>query len=132
MHVRPAAFDLATCWYPESHDLNNPGLKLRPGLILGVLESKKTGKLKCRVSYGTTNLKIVQRNNVDLIIQNVQDITQFGLGRATRFDLDFILDLPRNEEFFGCWSGYKSPIISKLTEDYIKNYAFFMMRRGSV
>jgi hypothetical protein len=70
---------------------------------------------------------------LDLIIQNAADLNQFGLVRATRFDLDNIARaLPWTAEFFGCCTGYRTPVIGSLTKDYIKTYAYLMMSRGSV
>jgi hypothetical protein len=66
-----------------------------------------------------------------LIIQNVTDLTQIGLARATRFDLDTTITLPWTNEFFSCWTGYRTPRIGALTEAYIKEYAFLIMRRYS-
>jgi hypothetical protein len=74
----------------------------------------------------------MQRQHLDLIIQNASDLRQFGLYRATRFDLDHIVMLPWTPEFFGCWDRYSSPLIGSLTEPYIKDYAFLSLRRQSV
>jgi hypothetical protein len=55
-----------------------------------------------------------------------------GLASPTRFDLDHVATLPWNEEFFGGWSGHQTPTIGSLTEEYIREYAFLMMKRLSV
>ena len=86
----------------------------------------------CEVAFGTKNLKLMQREQLDLVIQNASHIRQFGLERATRFDLDLIIALPWTAEFFGCWRGYTSPVIGSLTSEYIKEYAYQMLRRKSV
>ncbi len=130
---QPGLFDIVTSYFPEHTNPGEPGLKLRPGLIVKVFRGKKTGGFYCNVAYGTKRLKIVQRERLDLIIQNAEAFRQFGLARATRFDLDNIAtELPWTPEFFGCWSGCSAPIIGTLTEEYIKIYAYLMMRRGSV
>ncbi len=97
-----------------------------------MLQGKKTGTFACKVAYGTRELKIIKRGEVDLIVQHPPHIQQFGLPRPTRFDLDCVATLPWNEEFFGCWAGHQSPVIGSLTEDYIREYAFLMMKRHSV
>jgi hypothetical protein len=99
--------------------------------VLAVLQGKSSGTYACKVAYGTKELKIIKRGAIDLIIQHGPHVKQFGLARPTRFDLDCITTLPWNEEFFGCWIGRKTPVIGSLTEDYIKEYAFLMMKRQS-
>jgi hypothetical protein len=69
---------------------------------------------------------------VDLIVQHTPHVHQMGLARPTRFDLDCVATVPWNEQFFGCWTGNTSPVIGTLTEDYIKEYAYLMMKRASV
>lgn len=96
------------------------------------MQGKKTGMYACRVAYGTKTLKIVARQHLDLIIQNAVDMAEIGLPCATRFDLDTLLTLPWTREFFGCWKGYRTPVIGALTDTYIRNYAYFMMKRRSV
>ena len=86
----------------------------------------------CDVAFGTKNLKLFKREHLDLIIQNSAHLRQLGLHRATRFDLDLISTLPWTKEFFGCWQGYAAPVIGALTADYIKEYAYQMLRRQSV
>ena len=127
----PSAYDIVACWYPERHKKDSPGPASRPGLVTQVLRGEQTGRFACRVAFGTKKLKIVQRSHLDLIIQNSEHLDQLGLGMATRFDLDLIAFLPWGVEFFDCWTGYRSPIIGSLTEDYIREYAFLMMRRES-
>src|SRR6266481_9718593 len=123
----PSAYDIVTAYYPEGPP--DPGPKLRPTLCLTVLQGKETGAYACKVAYGTKELKIIKRSAVDLIIQHTTHVKQMGLARPTRFDLDCVATLPWNEEFFGCWSAHQSPIIGSLTEDYIREYAFLMMKR---
>lgn len=124
----PAAFDIAACYYPRPPD-KHPGPDLRPGLIVGVLQGNATGRYACRVCYGTTNLKLLRRLDKDVIVQNASHIDQFGLKKATRFDLDTVLILPWNNRFFGFWAGYSTPVIGSLTEVYVRDFAFKMMRR---
>lgn len=84
----------------------------------------------CEVAFGTKNLKIPRRLGWDLIIQNAGDMARFGLAVATRFDLDNVELLPWDEEFFDCWSTKESPKLGSLTEDYIRDFAFLMMKRS--
>jgi hypothetical protein len=127
----PFAYDIVSCWYPENDPLN-PGPKLRPALVLAVFQGKTTGSFACRVAYGTRELKIIHRRTLDLIVQRAVDIRQFGLKSATRFDLDCVAVLPWMPRFFDCWDGYSSPQIGSLNEEYIREYAFLMMKRLSV
>jgi hypothetical protein len=127
----PSAYDIVACWYPERQSPDDPGPALRPGLVTHVLRGETTGRFACRVAYGTKKLKIVQRTGLDIIVQNSQHIRELGLSRATRFDLDLTVVVPWGTEFFGCWTRYPTPIIGSLTETYIKEYAYLMMRRAS-
>jgi hypothetical protein len=123
----PAVFDIVACWFPDEG--GGVGSKLRPCLVTAVLRSEQSRDYACRIAYGTTTLKIVQRSRLDLIIQDAIDLQQMGLARPTRFDLDKLVVLPWIDTFFGCWTGHRSPAIGALTESYIKEYAFLMMRR---
>ena len=127
----PARFDIVATYFPEHTAPEKPGLKLRPGLVLSVLQGKNTGAYACRVAFGTKNLKIMDRSHLDIIVQHARDLPLLGLHRATRFDLDHIVTLPWAAEFFGCWSGRPTPRIGALLEVYIREYAYLMMRRGS-
>jgi hypothetical protein len=100
-------------------------------LVTQVLKNE-AGQIGCVVAFGTKHLKIMTRQPLDIIVQNYEHLSQFGLPMATRFDLDSLTALPWTTQFFGCWKGYRSPIIGRLTADYIMDYAFKMLRRGSV
>jgi hypothetical protein len=126
----PSAYDIVACWYPEADAPQDAGPTLRPALVVTVLKGERTGDYACRVAYGTTNLKIVKRREVDLIIPNGHT-RQMGLARATRFDLDRVITLPWVPPFFDPWTGNTTPKIGALTEAYIRDYAFLMMKRGS-
>lgn len=125
----PSAFDIVSGYYPETKP--KAELPLRPCLVIDVLKGVKSGNTAVRIAYGTKNLKFVQRKHVDLIIQNHAHLREIGLPRATRFVLDpeSIIVLPWTTEFFGCWEGYPDPVIGRLTERYIKDYAYSMMMR---
>lgn len=125
----PAAHDIVTAWFPEKEPSPDGSLKLRPCLVLNVLKGRTSGNYSCLVAYGTSKLKIHQRQSLDLIIQNSRDLDTIGLPVATRFDLDEIAQLPWDPEFFESWSGYQSPIIGSLTEIYIKELAYILMSR---
>lgn len=127
----PSAFDIVAAYFPETNPKGE--LRLRPCLVLDLLKGKETGAIACRVAYGTKTLKFHQRKYLDLIIQNAVDIESFGLATATRFELSRknILDLPWNEEFFGCWSGHHHPHIGTLNVEYAKSYAYLMALRQS-
>lgn len=118
-----------TAYYPETKPKGE--LKLRPCLVLDVFESESGGEYACTVAYGTKHIKFVQRKGLDLIIQNASHLDMLGLPYATRFalDEDCSATLPWVPAFFGCWAGYPSPIISFLSEEYQRDYAYTMMLR---
>lgn len=128
----PAAFDIVTCFYPEAQPQPDGSFKLRPALVLNVFKDRKTGAPFCEVAYGTKNLKLTHPlTHLDLVIQNAGHLHQFGLYRATRFNLakENLLILPWTDEHFGCWSNRATPIIGSLTEDYIRDFAYRMALR---
>jgi hypothetical protein len=126
----PSAFDIVTAYFPESNPKG--AIELRPCLVLDVFESED-GEYACRVAYGTKNIKFVQRKGLDLIIQNAADLDTLGLPYATRFALDEDCQayLTWDEEFFGAWRGYPTPMISFLPEEYQKEFAYIMMLRSA-
>lgn len=126
----PAAFDIVSCYYPETEPQPDGEFKLRPTLVLKVFQSDDG--YACEVAFGTKNLKIPKRQGWDLIVQNAGDMNQFGLYHATRFDLDNIEMLVWTPEFFGCWKHRTHPKLGSLTFEYIREYAYLMMRRSQV
>lgn len=127
----PSAYDIVTCWYPDRLNQGEPGLQLRPGLVIAILRNNKTQEVRVRVAFGTKNLKFATRSDKDVIIQLSSDIDALNLRCATRFDLDYSVDLPWNERFFGCWKGFSSPRLSAFREEHIRLYAYLMLRRRS-
>jgi hypothetical protein len=127
----PGAYDIVTAYFPETNP--RPGeTRLRPCLVTQVQQNRETESYACAVVFGTKQLKLTRRGHLDIIIQNHEDIIAFGLGMATRFDLDSPVRLPWSTQFFGCWSGRRSPVIGHLTIEYVRDYAFKMLKRGSV
>lgn len=128
----PSLFDIVTGFYPESNPKGS-GPALRPCLVTRVLRSRQSGKIACEIAYGTKNLKTWVRGNDDIIIQNSLHLDEIGLPFATRFNLDdnMRIILYWEPPHFDCWSGYSSPKIGHLTEEYQKEYAWIMMRRMS-
>jgi hypothetical protein len=127
----PSAYDIVACWFPEDESPEAPGPSHRPALVIQVLKGERTGRFACKVAYGTKILKIIKRQTVDLIIQQQADLDQTGLPRPTRFDLDRLVTLPWQPPFFSPWAGYATPKIGALTEKWIREYAFLMIKRQS-
>lgn len=125
----PSAFDIITCYFPEADPPPDGTPKLRPALVLSVLRNKETGMIAVKVAYGTSVLKLLQRDHLDLIIQNATDLRLIGLPRATRFDLDNTVVLPWCPPHCNCWDGYPTPVIGTLTESYAKDLAWLMLKR---
>ncbi len=125
----PSMYDIVACYYPETKP--KAELKLRPCLVRTVLQSKSSGLHAVEVYFGTKNLKTQSRKGSDLIIQNTSDLDEIGLAMATRFDLadTSFARLPWNPSYFGCWTGYDTPIIGFLPESYQKEYAYCRMNR---
>jgi len=125
--VPPSRFDIVAAWFPEDQ-APNPGPKLRPALVLQVLRSSRIEFFACKIAYGTKSLKLRQRQGWDLIIQDPLELEALNLPVPTRFDLDHTLIAPWRVEFFGCWKGFASPIIGHLTDYYVRELGFCLMR----
>jgi hypothetical protein len=95
----PAAYDIVTAYYPED-DQDQPGPKLRPCLVMKVLQGKTSGIFACQVAYGTKELKIIKRQTVDLIVQNTAHVQQMGMARPTRFDFGLCGNASLEHRFF--------------------------------
>ncbi|MES2326912.1 MAG: hypothetical protein V4499_06225 [Pseudomonadota bacterium] len=95
-----------------------PGPKARPALVraAAVLDDG-TGDVE--VVYGTSTLKLDSRP-FDVIISKMSEMNECGLYRATRFDLDKVVWLPWDTDWFEIRSDFFSPVIGKLTHEAIK------------
>jgi hypothetical protein len=89
-------------------------------LVRAVLVNRDGVRSQVEVAYGTSKLKSAQRQNVDLIIQNAEQLRNMGLPQATRFDLDpdNCVWLPWASEWFEARDNMKTPVIGHLTERY--------------
>lgn len=127
----PSQFDIVACYFPETKP--KAALALRPCLVENVYQSKKTGLYAVDIAFGTKNLKMSARAGLDVIVHNSGHLDAMGLAMSTRFDLasENQARLPWNTEFFGCWTGYRSPIIGFLMPEYQKEYAYCKLRRAS-
>jgi hypothetical protein len=114
----PAPLDIVLCNFPEHLNLQNPGIKSRPGLVVQTAISEPGFKGEVRVVYGTSVLKRDKRP-YDLFVTNYQEMYEAGLHKATRFDLDQILWLPWAAEFFVTpnMRHYQSPVMGHLPEN---------------
>lgn len=129
----PNLFDIVAGFYPESMPSAVTPAH-RPCLVTAVYVNEETGGFACEIAYGTKRLRLMQRQDKDLIIQNSSDLDEIGLPMATRFDLDRKnrVVLEWNPENFKPWSGYKTPRIGALTLPYQKDYAWLMLKRGEL
>lgn len=118
--VAPERYSIATGLYPM--DYPRPGLQSHPCLILKVQQGRSTGRVRCLVAYGSTNLNEGKYGEAsDLIISNLHEIKAVGLFKPTRFYLkgDLIVPLYWDENDFECWDGAKSPVLGRLTSSLI-------------
>lgn len=118
LSILPAPYDIVWCRFPFHHSLGEPGPKPRPALVRNAA-TLPNGTAEVEVVYGTTNLKLHKRK-YDFIVSKASEMDACGLYRATRFDLDKLLWLPWNTEWFEVLTGYNSPVIGSLTEHGIK------------
>ena len=123
--------DIVAAYFPETKPKG--ALRLRPCLITRVLSNSVTGQFACEVAYGTSKMASVHRGDY-IVVHNTSDLDAMGLAMATIFAMDVAkrVTLPWSDQFFGCWSGNKSPRIGTLTTEYQKEFAFILMHQRKV
>jgi len=113
LSILPAPYDIVWCRFPFHESLGEPGPKPRPALVKNAA-TRHDGSAEVEVVYGTTNLKMETRK-YDFIVSKTSEMDACGLYRATRFDLDKVVWLPWNTEWFDILPNYNSPVIGSLT-----------------
>jgi hypothetical protein len=98
---------------------------------MNVYENSKTREIALNIAYGTKNLKILTRQDKDLIIQNVSDLKAMGLPAATRFNIEKTqrINLLWGPENFACWPGRSHPRLGSLLKDYQKDLMWLAARQ---
>lgn len=115
----PAPYDIVWCRFPQHDSLGHPGPKPRPALVRNAL-TNAAGQGIVDLVYGTTKLKLSDRDLLDFVISNPREMDNCGLYRATRFDLDHNVCVPWAAEWFDVVTGTASPIIGHLSDAAIK------------
>lgn len=119
----PNLYNIVTGFFPEASPKATWQTNPRPLLVCGTAVDPETGMVFCRIAYGTTQ-KIDRAHANDLIIGNVSILDQLGLKRTTRFVInsgDQMVILPWIPEFFRPWTGYETPVLSRLEGDVQKD-----------
>ena len=116
--VRPHLFDI--CWvrFPYHGDKGRPARDMHPCLTIALGQDSE--RFWVGVVYGTSNLRLGQRDQIDAIVMAHTDLAAMGLGRATRFDFDRVMWLPWDDEYFvESKSNPGSPVHSRATDSLI-------------
>lgn len=125
----PAPYDIVWCAFPFDLNLDVPGPKMRPALVLQTGLSDPGFCPEARVVYGTSKLKKEERPR-DLFVENYQDKYDAGLYQATRFDLDRMLWLPWAAEWFVSPGPlYPSPVMGSLPDHHRRVLGFLLAER---
>jgi hypothetical protein len=124
----PRRHDIAWCRFPLD-DSGQPGKKLRPTLVRATQRDTESSRSAVVVSYGTKRLKLGQRDKLDLVIQNAEQLGRLGLTMATRFDLDLLQRIPWTEEFFAAPPHAHQIVTGSLNEDQIERFRKKLRRR---
>lgn len=125
--VWPRAYDLVWTQFPQPPDLDRPGPKSRPCLVIGVYEYEDD-EATLLVAPGTTNLK-QDRRPFDFYVTNWAEMRACGLSRATRFDIDDVIPLPYWREFFTPLNGMTSPVMGRLSSAAVMAFQSHMAWR---
>jgi hypothetical protein len=125
----PAPYDIVWCRFPDNLNLDAPGIKDRPALVLQTAHSSPGFRPEVRVIYGTSNLKTATRP-FDFFVKNLWEMDEAGLAQATRFDLDRVLWMPWASEFFmSPGPRYPSPVMGSLSENSRRLLGFVIEER---
>jgi hypothetical protein len=127
----PRRYDIVWCRFPLDGN-DEPGLKLRPVLVRAAKRDTQSGRSAVVVSYGTSNLKLGQRDRIDLVIQNATQLNRLHLPKATRFDLDTMCIAPWCSEFFAVPPHAFSIVTGTLDNDQIARFNSKLRRREAV
>lgn len=128
--VWPKVYELVWTRFPEAESIEQPGLKPRPSLVLGVYEEEDGGALLV-IAPGTTRLKL-ERRPFDFRVTNYAEMQACGLSFATRFDLDAIIPLPYTRDWFAplTAAGKTTPVIGRLSDAMIMAFQTHMAWRA--
>ena len=114
----PALYNVVTGFFPEASPKATWATNPRPLLVCGVAVDPDNGTIFCRIAYGTTNLDRAHPN--DLEIGNLGILDSLNLKYPTRFVIHSgkqMVIMPWLPGHFQPWSGYSSPVLSKLPDD---------------
>lgn len=115
----PVPYEIVWCRFPHHDTFGNPGPYPRPALVRNTA-TLPDGSAQVEVVYGTTNLKL-QKRPFDLFVTKMSEMDACGLFNATRFDLDCVIWLPWNDQWFDVLDPhYASPVIGKLTDEAVR------------
>ncbi|MEM5474832.1 hypothetical protein [Pacificibacter sp. AS14] len=116
---RPELYDVVTGFFPETSPKETWATNPRPLLVCGVAQDPETKTYFCRIAYGTSK-SVRSTHGSDLVIANVSILNSLNLKKPTKFVIHSGLQmviLPWLEEFFQPWTGYDTPVLSRLPED---------------
>ena len=119
-NTQPSQFDIASGFYPQEKP--RTGLQSHPCLIVRVQVGRSTGRIRCLVVYGSSNLNAGRHEEAtDLVIQDQKTVRAVGLYKPTRFYISTARLVPLfwDETGFECWDGFRSPILGRLTPELV-------------
>lgn len=119
----PSLYNVVTGFFPEEKPKDNWATNPRPLLVCGTAQDPDTGVYFCRIAYGTSQ-HLGKAYESDLVIANVSVLNNLELKHPTRFVIHSgtqMQIMPWIEQFFHPWSGFETPILSKLPEDMQKH-----------
>lgn len=97
--VRPHILDVMWCRFPYHGEGGRPANDKHPVLCCQTAEDS-TGLWWVACYYGTSKMRLADREEVDLIVMNPDNIAAMALRTATRFQLDRCMWLPFTDEYF--------------------------------
>jgi hypothetical protein len=122
--VRPHIFDIAWARFPYHGQGGRPANDLHPCLIVQVVEADADGSCWVAAFYGTSKLRMhEERDQIDALVMNVEEMSRMGLRCATRFDLDRPMWMPWTDEYFvESKANVGSPVHARATEALIFDF----------
>lgn len=112
-------YNIVTGFFPEAKPKATWETNPRPLLVCGVARDDQTRMIFCRVAYGSSK-NLDRARDTDLVIGNMSFLNTLGLKYPTRFAIHSgaqMAILPWISEFFHPWTGYRTPVLSRLDDD---------------
>ena len=125
----PQVGDVVLCYFPTNESGDEPGLKLRPGLVVNSMKDL-LGEPCLAVAYGTSKRMGLDRLwPGDCPIVGVQALEERGLNHPTKFCLDRVKIIPWKSKYFS-WGKEGQCVIGSMPKKMMEYINEKMVRQS--